>query len=227
MTNPRYQHDIVVMDRSGSIREILQGMQEGFREFISAQGALHVSQGGELESVTASLWQFDDKIDQVGSFEPVGNLASYMIVPRGNTALYDAIGRAVTTEGEALAAMSEDQRPGQVVVIIASDGRENWSKEWDGGKVRELLERQQRDYGWQVIYLGTNQDAFSEARKIGAQNVNSVLSYKSSNAGTQKAWRGTSAAVGRFSHDFLGAGVAASVSYNDEERTAAQADDEK
>jgi len=137
MTNPRYQHDILIMDRSGSISSILEGMQDGFREFIGAQGALHVSQGGELESVTASLWQFDDKVELVASFEDVLRLAPYTIRPRGSTALYDAVGLAVTTEGERLAAMSEDQRPGQVIVVIASDGLENWSKEWDGGKIRD------------------------------------------------------------------------------------------
>lgn len=225
MTNPRYQHDILIIDRSWSINEILAGMQDGLTEFLHGQDELLAAQGGELERVTASLWQFDDKIDCVGSFQPVPSFLDYKIQPRGNTALRDAIGRAVTTEGEQLAALPEDQRPGQVVVVIASDGLENVSQEWTWPQVRALLRQQQGDYGWQVVYMGTNQDAFAEAEKIGVAGNDSVLEYRASNAGTKNAWKMSGSAVGRWSRGAAG-GQHVNVSYSAAERAAAQEDDE-
>lgn len=223
MTNPRYQHNILIIDRSGSIESILDGMQDGLREFLGSRGELHFSQGGELEDITASLWQFDDKIDCAGSFQPVTSFTGYRILPRGMTALYDAVGMAVTSEGEQLAALPEDRRPGQVIVIIASDGRENRSREWTGPRVRELLERQQRDYGWQVIYLGTNQDAFAESHAMGVATHDSVLDYSSTSHGARNAWAGTAGAVKRWSKGGPGG---QGVSYSAAERAAAQEDGE-
>lgn len=54
MTIQAYQHDILIMDRSGSISDILAGMQDGFREFCASQAALEA----EGIRVTGSLWQF-------------------------------------------------------------------------------------------------------------------------------------------------------------------------
>lgn len=224
MTDPNYQHDILIIDRSYSIAKILEGMQDGLREFIGSQEALVAAQ--DLASVTASLWQFDDKLDCVGSFEPVTRFSSYEIVPRGNTALCDAVGIAVTAEGEKLAAMPEDARPRQVVVIIASDGLENCSVQWNGPRVRSLLEMQQRDYGWQVVYLGTNQDAFRESGRLGVPGM-STMDYHGSSAGAQSAWKSTAQAVSRFSRGGPGGQSVNSVSYTDAERAAARTGDEE
>lgn len=43
----------------------------------------------------------------------------FMLVPRGSTALLDAIGRPINETGARLAAMEESQRPGLVVFVIA------------------------------------------------------------------------------------------------------------
>lgn len=226
MTNQRYQHVVIINDRSGSIEVILAGMQSGFDEFIRSQQSLIAD--GTLSKLTMSLWQFDDKIDMVGSFLPITEFTGYKIQPRGNTAMYDAIGRAIVTEGEQLAAMPEDERPGQVVVLIISDGLENWSKDWTGPKVRDLIEQQKSQYGWQVIYIGTNQDAFQESDKIGVASAG-TLSYASSNTGASNAWQSTNSALRRYARSAASAspGGQSVFAYNDEERsTAANADDE-
>lgn len=223
MVNQRYQHDIIINDRSGSIEKILAGMQDGFNEFIAAQQSLVTD--GTLSKLTASLWQFDDRIDLVGSFLPITDFAGYKIQPRGNTAMYDAIGRAIVTEGEVLAAMPEDERPGQVVVIVISDGQENWSKEWlPGSRVAALLEQQKSQYNWQVIYIGTNQDAFKEGASIGVA-AGGTLSYANTSTGASNAWASTNSALGRYTRSAAGAGgQSASFSYSGKERAAAMSD---
>lgn len=220
MTIQSYQHDILIVDRSGSIGEILEGMQDGFREFCASQAALEA----EGTRVTASLWQFDEEVECLGSVLPVSTLSSYRIVPRGMTALFDAVGTAITTEGATLAAMPEDQRPGQVLCVISSDGKENKSQEYAGDRVAEMIAHQRAAYNWKFVFIGTNQDAFKTAGglSIGAK---SSLSYAPSSAGAKMSWRGTSAAVGRYTRSASSAPEGQAhlfeVEYSDAERDAA------
>lgn len=224
MTNQAYQHDILVIDRSGSIGDILSGMQDGFREFCASQAAL----AAEGTRVTASLWQFDDKIDCVRSMVPVQDLLSYKILPRGMTALNDAVAKAIITEGEVLAAMPEEQRPGQVVCLIASDGLENHSSEYrDGARVAALIERQQADYKWKFVFIGTNQDVFKTAGDMGIQRAAS-LSFTPSSKGAYSAWNSTAGAVGRYTRSATSAPAGQAdffeVEYTAEEREKAAED---
>jgi hypothetical protein len=219
VTDPAYHHDIIISDRSGSIWSVIHGMQDGYREFCESQARL-TSEGMR---VTGSLWQFDEQIECVYSFEAMEKLAQHTIIPRGGTALYDAVGFAVTREGEKLAAKPEHERPGQVVVLIASDGKENRSKEWEGQRVAELLRVQQDVYGWQVVYMGTNQDAFTEGAKINVSH-DSTLSFSNTNTGTSSAWLATAAAVSRYSKRAKSApdfARSVKVEYTSEERKAA------
>jgi hypothetical protein len=71
---------------------------------------------------TLSLYQFDTEHDEVTSFSDVRDGLKWKLVPRGGTALLDAVGFAVTKTGERLATLSEDARPGEVIVLIATDG---------------------------------------------------------------------------------------------------------
>ena len=44
---------------------------------------------------------------------------------------------------------------------------ENASREWTHPRIKELIEQQTRDYGWQFLYLGADQDAIEEGAKMG------------------------------------------------------------
>ena len=57
-------------------------------------------------------------------------LDSHSYVPRGPTALLDAIGRTINTIGERLDKTPEPGRPGKVIVAILTDGLENASQEF-------------------------------------------------------------------------------------------------
>lgn len=68
----------------------------------------------------------------------------YELVPRGMTALLDAVGRAINETGERLAKMDEADRPGLVVFVVMTDGLENSSKEFSKATIKEMIERQQQ-----------------------------------------------------------------------------------
>jgi hypothetical protein len=194
MTDADYRHIIVVMDRSGSIESILGDMQGGFNNFVAEQRK-------EPMRTTFSLWEFDDEIGRYADFVPLEQFTGYAIVPRGMTALNDAIMKATSAEGARLAAMPEDQRPGKVVLVIATDGLENRSTEFPGkgnALVGERIRHQEETYGWTVLYMGIGHDAFTSAAEIGISASNTLDSDVRPEA-VQKAWNSTSDAVLRAS----------------------------
>jgi hypothetical protein len=63
--------------------------------------------------------------------------------------------------------MDEKDRPGLVIFVVMTDGHENSSKEFTKAQIKEMIERQQRDFSWHFTFLGANQDAFAEAGELG------------------------------------------------------------
>lgn len=50
---------------------------------------------------------------------------SYKLLPRGSTALLDAVGRAINETGARLSKIAEAYRPGLVIFVVMTDGEEN------------------------------------------------------------------------------------------------------
>ncbi|MBX3398319.1 MAG: VWA domain-containing protein [Gemmataceae bacterium] len=150
----------VVMDRSGSMHACQTDAEGGLNRYIDEQKR----QPGEA---LFSLVQFDTEYEFVHRGVPIRNVPHCSLVPRGNTALLDALGRAIVETGERLAKLPEADRPGLVVMVVLTDGQENSSKEFSRAKVKEMIEHQQSVYKWQFIYLGANQDSFAEAGGLG------------------------------------------------------------
>ncbi len=150
----------LVIDRSGSMEEIRADAEGGANAFIREQA----QQPGEA---LLTLVQFDDEHEFVHRGIPIKQTPAYTLVPRGSTALLDAVGRAINETGERLARMPEADRPGLVVFVILTDGEENSSKEFSKARVKEMIQRQQSEYNWQFTFLGADQDAFAEAGRLG------------------------------------------------------------
>ena len=146
---------VFLLDRSGSMETCRDDVIGGFNAFVADQKAL----GGNL-----TLIQFDDKYEVVYSETPldeVGPLTRETFVPRGSTALLDAIGKTIK-EGKSQAPL----------FIIFTDGLENTSRTYTKAHVKDLIEQKTKE-GWTFMYLGANQDAFAEAGSMGisrAQN---------------------------------------------------------
>jgi hypothetical protein len=167
MTNPNLTHIYFLLDRSGSMHSILEDTVGGFNAFIDEQR----KDSGDCR---VTLAQFDNDYEQVYADCPVAEVPPLQLHPRGSTALLDSIGRLVTTAGEHLARLPEGQRPGTVVVGIMTDGMENASSELRHADVKALIERQTRDYGWQFLYMGADQDAIEVGASIGVGAAHSV-----------------------------------------------------
>lgn len=212
MTQPGYRHRIIIMDRSGSIERILAGQQDGLTEFFGSEEKVP-------GKATFSLWDFDSEITCRHSLAPLDEVRGYQIEPRGQTAMHDAVGEAVTAEGEKLAALAEDERPEDVTVILASDGRDNVSQRYTAGQVKDILAHQQDVYGWRVIFMGCNQDALTEGARFGTRAGTSVT-HDSTDAGSQAGWRSASALLSRAPVAMAAPG---GYDFSDAERKQAQA----
>jgi uncharacterized protein YegL len=189
VTDSEYVHYVLVIDRSGSMDVIREDTQGGIRAFIDKQ-----MEGVDGNKRTVSMYQFDTVHDTLHDFALLEQAKGYVLTPRGGTALLDACGFAITKVGEKLAAMPEEKRPGYVMVVIATDGQENSSKEYTRAQVKEMIQRQQDEYGWRFTYIGANQDSFAEAGSIGIA-APSVLNYMSTGASTSSAWASAGASV--------------------------------
>ena len=169
MTNADYTAIKVVMDRSGSMDYIRQDAEGALRSFIKEQ----VTVPGKA---TIALAQFDTVYEDVYASVDIKDAPDFKLKPRGGTALNDAIGRSVQEFGSELAAMPEDERPGNVIVVIITDGEENSSHEYSVKAVKALIERQQNEYNWNFIFLAANQDAVLTGSTYGF-GINSSVTF--------------------------------------------------
>lgn len=160
MTDATLTHLYFLLDRSGSMQSIRTDTEGGFDAFIAEQRRLP----GRCR---VTLAQFDDRYEEVYADRDLADVPPLQLAPRGSTALLDALGRLIVEAGERLAALPEDQRPASVIVGVMTDGYENASREWTHARVKDLIEQQSRDYGWQFLYLGADQDAIEEGAKMG------------------------------------------------------------
>lgn len=177
----------VVLDRSGSMSTCRAEAENGVNHFIEEQRR-------QPGSCVLSLVQFDSVAEFVHQAVPIADVPKFELAPRGMTALLDAVGMAINATGARLAAMDEAQRPGLVVFVIVTDGQENSSHEYTKVQIKEMIERQQKDYQWQFTFLGANQNAFAEAAGLGIHG-NAAAEYKT--GASLSAFAGAAANVGR------------------------------
>ncbi len=197
----------LVVDRSGSMSQVQEDAEGGVNSFIAQQAK-------EPGEALLTLVQFDTDYEFVHRGVPIGDVPQYELVPRGMTALLDAVGRAINETGERLAKMKEEDRPGLVIFVVMTDGLENSSREFNKAQIKKMIERQQKEYGWQFTFLGANQDALAEASALGMDHGGAA------NFAVHKvaaAYAGTSAKVARMRRQSR-EGETVRNDYTDEER---------
>jgi len=192
MTNPEYRHIIMIVDRSGSMRSCREATEEGINGLFAGQ-AEDQQDGGRA---TASLYQFDTEHDVVFAHLPIGEVPPYRLVPRGGTALLDAIGFVFAREGEWLASLDEHERPGTVIAVIATDGMENSSREYRRPQVQEMIKHQQDVYSWQLLFIGANMDAVQVATSYGIP-AQQAMTFRASPAGASRSLSSVHSAMSR------------------------------
>lgn len=176
MSNKDYTALVLVVDRSGSMRQIATTVQDALEEFVNKQ----VLEPGHL---TIDTVFFDSEIEDRASFvNPKETTLDLSVTPRGMTALFDAVGLKIDSFGHALSLLPEEDRPSKVIFVIATDGLENSSKEFTLELVAEKIKHQQVKYSWDFTFIGANQDAVLTAASLNIPEA-SAITFTASNAG--------------------------------------------
>lgn len=163
-----YTHIGMLIDRSGSMTNLKAAMEEAYAGFI-------YNQKRQPGTATFSLVEFDNETTVLHWFQDLSRVPEHFeLIPRDSTALYDALGEFIIDTGKKLVSLPEDQRPSKVVVLILTDGEENASREFSSDNIKKMIEEQQNKYSWEFIFMGANQDAVLEAKKIGINSNNSI-----------------------------------------------------
>ncbi len=205
------QEVVAIVDRSGSMRDkeadTVGGINAAFDEIRRNKG--------EDDLIRVSLKLFDHEeimkwrcqdIDTVGEF-PISDF-----VPRGSTALLDAMGNTLKYFMEKK--LSEPEAYDTCMIYVATDGVENSSQDFTADDIKELIKNAEKTYKITVIYLGANQDAILTADNIGI-SANHAINYEENEEATRNVYR----SVGRMATDNR---TYESIGFSDAEREASQ-----
>ena len=175
--------NLIILDESGSMNGLEKVSVDGVNETIQTIKSSYEQLPEQKQLMT--FVTFSDKYGKPyrKRFElaDISTVETYQLSdyrPGGTTPLYDTMGDTLT-ELEKVATENDI-----VLVTIITDGYENSSREYDAEKIRELVKRlDEKD--WVFTYIGANQDAILEARKIG---INNAMNYDADEEGTREMW---------------------------------------
>ena len=171
-----------ILDRSGSMTSIAEAAITSFNDFLKEQ------QSGPGDA-HLTLVLFDNEYlspHQATPIADVPELNAQTYVPRGATALLDAVGITIKNTGARLSQIPEADRPGHVIIAIFTDGLENASSEFTLAEINKMITHQSDHYSWEFIFLAANQDAIATAAQMGIQS-RSAVTIEYSRVGTTSA----------------------------------------
>ena len=161
---------VFILDRSGSMQAMVEPAISGFNRLLREQQQVP-------GHARFTLVLFDDRYELPFHSVPISEvveLDTSTFVPRGSTALLDAIGRTIDELGKTLSNTPATDRPDQVIIAILTDGEENASTRYTWEEVAKRIRHQTEQYQWQFLFLGANQDAIATAGRMSIQAANTA-----------------------------------------------------
>ncbi len=181
---------VFILDRSGSMSGLEADTIGGFNSLINKQKR-------EPGECYVSTVLFDNVSEVIHDRVPLSKIApmtdrDYTV--RGCTALLDAIGGAIHHIGNVHKYAREEDVPAHTLFVITTDGMENASCKYSAQRVKQMVQRQKEQYGWEFLFLGANIDAVETARHFGI-GADRAVTYRSDSQGTQLNYAVVSEAV--------------------------------
>ena len=167
----------VVLDESGSMASCLDTTISGFNEFVQSQRSAE-----NIGEAYMTLIKFDSPLIKTVYTNkhinevPLLDKTSYR--PNGMTNLLDAVGKAINSANSVLESVSEEERPG-ILIVIMTDGQENASKEYNNIQIKEMVKAAEAA-DWTFIFLGANIDSFVVGSTFG-MNIRNTVNYNTNN----------------------------------------------
>ncbi len=170
---------VFILDRSGSMHGLERDTIGGYNSMLEKQRKVD----GEAY-VTTVL--FDDEVETICDRAPikdVKDMTDREYFTRGCTALLDAVGGTISHIGNIHKYAVNEDVPEKTLFIITTDGMENASREYSYDRVKKMIERQKKKYGWEFLFLGANIDSAEMGAMIGIDR-DFAVNYKSDEEGT-------------------------------------------
>lgn len=162
-------YNLIILDRSGSMEAIRESAVNGFNETLAgikkAQEKFIDTQEHFVSLVAFCRCSVDAIIDKVPAADakPL-SLKDYQ--PCCMTPLFDAMGITLASMRKHVM----DIEDAVVVVTVITDGEENASVEYNGQRIKKLVEQLQGE-GWTFTYMGANQNSIEVAISLSIKNA--------------------------------------------------------
>ena len=153
---------VFILDRSGSMAGLELDTIGGFNSMLEKQRK-------EPGDAYVSTILFDDTSEVIHDRLPiheVPKLTEKEYYVRSCTALLDAVGGAISHIANIHKYARQEDIPERTLLIITTDGMENASHRYTYKKVRQMIQ-EQKEKGWEFIFLGANIDVAQEAERFG------------------------------------------------------------
>ena len=211
MSTKKIQEVVALMDRSGSMSGKIPDSVGGFNSTLDVLR----QELTDDSIINVSVKLFDNTEEMLIRslpLEKVRPLETNQIIPRGQTALLDAMGNTLTffMQKKLLNPKAYDY----CTIYIVTDGFENCSKTFTREQIKEMVHSAEQNYNIKVIYLAANQDAILEASNLGIARERAI-NYSETPEETRAAYSSAAAMVGRHRSG-------ASVEFRQAEREASQ-----
>ena len=184
---------VFILDRSGSMAGLEGDTIGGFNAMIEKQRL----EPGEAVVSTVLFDTHSDVIHDRLKLDQIPRLTDREYCVRGCTALLDAVGGAIRHIATVHKYARDEDRPEKTLFVITTDGMENASRQYTYEKVRSLIEKQKREYGWEFLFLGANIDAAREAARFGI-HPDRAVDYRADRRGTRVIYETVSKTVRDF-----------------------------
>jgi uncharacterized protein YegL len=192
-------HVSFLIDRSGSMAGLENDVVGGFNNFVAEQR----KQPGAC-NLTLVMFDSQDPFELLLDDVPLGTVPRMAIDqydPRGATPLLDALGALIEAADERRVRLDHNSRDEDQIVVVFTDGQENCSRRWSRRKLFDLIGNRQKS-GWSFVFLGANQDSYSEAASLGIGH-GSIQDYRGDHDGVRAAFDSVNRALG----DYRNAGL--------------------
>ena len=170
---------VFILDRSGSMSGLEADTVGGFNSMLRKQQR----EEGDAFVSTILFDNVSEVIHDRADIKSVRPMTEKDYVPRGCTALLDAIGGAIHHIGNVHRYARREDVPEHTLFVITTDGMENASRRYSADKVKAMIERQKSKYGWEFLFLGANIDAVETAQHFGI-GADRAVSFMSDHIGT-------------------------------------------
>ena len=170
---------VFILDRSGSMSGLEKDTIGGFNSMLEKQRR----EPGEAVVTTILFDNETTVIHDRAPLDGVRPMTDKDYCVGGCTALLDAVGEAIRHVESIHKYIRQEDVPEKTLFVITTDGMENASRRYSYGRVKEMIQKEKKEHGWEFLFLGANIDAAAEAGRFGI-DADMAVDYHCDSRGT-------------------------------------------